>query len=93
MVGGCSKDGHESEAGAQEDPASDVKEAVVTSPRPGPGAHHVAAIGRSPIHEKNKFSLAKKIYPVKKKPCPRLLASPPRHQRPFFTLAAVVIPN
>ena len=63
MVGGCSKDGHESEAGAQEDPASDVKEAVVTSPRPGPGAHHVAAISRGPIHV---LSLPQKIFCQKK---------------------------
>ena len=54
MVSGCGQDSHEGEAGAQEDPASDVQEAVMTSPRPGPGAHHVATIGRSPNHKKNK---------------------------------------
>ena len=48
MVGGCGQDGHESEAGAQEDPASDVQEAVRTSPRPRPGAHHVPAISSGP---------------------------------------------
>ena len=62
MVGGCGQDGHESEAGAQEDPASDVKEAVVTSPRPGPGAYHVATISRGPIHETNLLSLAKQTF-------------------------------
>ena len=61
MVGGCGQDGHEGETGAQEDPTSDVKEAVVTSPRPGPGAHHVAAIGRGPIHGKKYAVTAKKI--------------------------------
>ena len=66
MVGGCGQDGHESEAGAQEDPASDVKEAVVTSPRPGPGAHHVAAVGRGPRKKKtNMLSLPKKIFSQK----------------------------
>ena len=49
MVGGGGKDGHEGEAGAKEDPASDVQEAVRTSARPRPGAHHVAAISGSPV--------------------------------------------
>ena len=66
MIGGCGQDGHECEAGAQEDPASDVKEAVVTSPRPGPGAHHVAAISRGPIQEKKYVVTTKKKYSVKK---------------------------
>ena len=65
MVGGCGQDSHEGEAGAQEDPASDVQEAVVTSPRPGPGAHHVATIGRSPNHKKYVTS-EQKIFNKKK---------------------------
>ena len=61
MVGGGSKDGHEGEAGAQEDPASDVQEAVRTSPRPRPGTHHVSAIGSSPVKNIYFFVLSKEF--------------------------------
>ena len=48
MVSGGGQDGHKSEAGAQQDPAADVQEAVGAAPGPGPAAHHVATIRSSP---------------------------------------------
>ena len=92
MVGGGGKDGHESEARAQEDPASDVQEAVRTSPRPRPGAHHVPAISSSPVIKYIFLSSQNKIE-WKNPPCPWLLARPPRHQRPFLALTIVIIPE
>lgn len=48
MVSGGGQDGHKGEAGAQEDPAADVQEAVGAAPGPRPGTHHVATIRGSP---------------------------------------------